>query len=137
MPVTRGDLTVAELVEALRAYSRGVYAAEASTELLIEHGSWLGRSDFLDHVEVQPAFVDALVSYASINWETLLAADPPCSSGEWRILRIAASLAGYRVAEPLGELVSSLDEANLAAVLRAVLHACRGGRGPAMTVHPF
>ena len=46
----------------------------------------------------------------------------PCSGGEGRVLRIAASIAGG-VPVDLGEAVTGLDENNAALAAAAVLHA--------------
>jgi hypothetical protein len=63
---------------------------------------------------------------AAVEWEAAVAALEagrlPCSGGEGRILRLAASIAGG-VAVDLGSALSGLDERNIAGVARAVLHA--------------
>jgi hypothetical protein len=63
---------------------------------------------------------------AAVDWEAVVAAleagGLPCSGGEGRILRLAASIAGG-VAVDLGSALSGLDEGNVAGVARAVLHA--------------
>ena len=63
---------------------------------------------------------------AAVDWEAAVAALEagrlPCSGGEGRILRLAASIAGG-VPVDLGSALSGLDERNIAGVARAVLHA--------------
>ena len=63
---------------------------------------------------------------AVVDWEAAVAALEagrlPCSGGEGRILRLAASIAGG-VAVDLGSVLPGLDERNIAGVARAVLHA--------------
>jgi len=63
---------------------------------------------------------------AAVDWEAVVAAleagGLPCSGGEGRILRLAASIAGG-VAVDLGSALSGLDEGNVAGVACAVLHA--------------
>lgn len=63
---------------------------------------------------------------ASVDWEAAVAALEagrlPCSGGEGRILRLAASIAAG-VAVDLGSVLAGLDERNIAGVARAVLHA--------------
>ncbi len=63
---------------------------------------------------------------AAVDWEAAVAAlqagGLPCSGGEGRILRLAASIAGA-VAVDLGPALWGLDERNIAGVARAVLHA--------------
>jgi hypothetical protein len=63
---------------------------------------------------------------AAVDWEAAVAALEagrlPCSGGEGRMLRLAASIAGA-VAVDLGSALPGLDERNIAEVARAVLHA--------------
>ncbi|MBG0819318.1 hypothetical protein HS048_00875 [Planomonospora sp. ID91781] len=114
------------LVEAPRTWARGSYAVEAAVELLVRHGTWLHRSDFLRMaVEYVPA-VYSRAPYTVISWDTLHSALfnglLPCSNSEAAILRIALSLAeGHPV--DLGPAVARLDRANLAYVLAAIRHA--------------
>ena len=78
---------------------------------------------------------------AIVDWEAALGAldagDLPCSGGEGRVLRIAASLAAG-VPVDLCDAVTGLDASNLARVARAVLHAGghRGGIGPVAGEQP-
>jgi hypothetical protein len=114
------------LHDALRAQAEGLHACEAATELLIGHGSWLHRADFVDefvHTDTEPR--DGIVMSA-INWpEAITALEAgrlPCSGGERRILAIAASLAeGLPV--DLRDALIGLDSANINLVAAAVLHA--------------
>ena len=63
---------------------------------------------------------------AAVDWEAAVAALDagrlPCSGGEGRILRLAASIAGG-VPVDLGEAVTGLDENNAVLAAAAVLHA--------------
>ncbi|MGH3191789.1 MAG: hypothetical protein ACRDPY_44620 [Streptosporangiaceae bacterium] len=107
-------------------WAKGLFSTEAAVELLIGHGSWLYREDFLEiAVESGPGIADGAVM-AAVDWEAAVAAlgagRLPCSGGEGRILRLAASIAGG-VAVDLGSALSGLDERNTAGVARAVLHA--------------
>jgi hypothetical protein len=107
-------------------WAKGLFSTEAAVELLIGNGSWLYREDFLEiAVEFGPGTADGGVM-AAVDWEAAVAALEagrlPCSGGEGRILRLAASIAGG-VAVDLGSALSGLDERNIAEVARAVLHA--------------
>jgi ADP-ribose pyrophosphatase YjhB (NUDIX family) len=112
------------LAQPLRAFARGLYPVEAGTELLIGHASWLRRRDFCD------GFVDRNVSLsddpamAAIDWAAAIAAldagELPCSSGESRMLRLAASLAAG-IPVDLREALSGLDARNANLVSKAVL----------------
>jgi hypothetical protein len=63
---------------------------------------------------------------AAIDWEGAVAALEagrlPCSGGEGRMLRLAASMADG-VAVDLGSALAGLDERNITLVAGAVLHA--------------
>ena len=69
---------------------------------------------------------------AAVDWEAAVAALDagrlPCSGGEGRILRLAASIAAG-VPVDLGSALSGLDQRNIAGVAGAVLHAA-GQRDP-------
>jgi len=115
-------------------WAKGLLCLEAAVELLIGSRSWLFREDFLEiAVEFgwvvfsgQPMAAAGFVAAAG----ALEAGALPCSGGEGRVLRIAASIAGG-VPVDMREAVTGLDEDNAglaaAAVLRAAGH--RGHRG--------
>jgi hypothetical protein len=112
-------------------WARGLLCAEAAVELLIGHRAWLWREDFRKvaiefgrHVftgEIS-ASADLVAAAGALDAGAL-----PCSGGEGRILRIAASIA-EGVPVDLREAVTGLDEGNIALVAGAVLHAA-GHRG--------
>jgi len=103
---------------------------EAAVELLIGHRSWLYREDFL---EIAVEFGQGITSdavMAAVDFEAaaraLGAGMLPCSGGEGRVLRIAASIA-EGVPVDLREAVTGLDENNAALAAAAVLHAAGHG----------
>lgn len=116
-------LNVDQLAECLRTSAAGYYPAEAATELLIAHASWLRRDDFVtgcvgyDH--------DGATPIAWTDWHTVPAflARAAYSSSGARILRLAAELEGIDCGHPLVELLASLDDTNSALVLDAIAHA--------------
>ena len=67
---------------------------------------------------------------AAVDWGAAVAALEagrlPCSGGEGRMLRLAASVAGG-VAVDLGSALTGLDERNITLVAGAVLHAAGHG----------
>ena len=130
-------ITAEELGDALRAQAKGVYAEEASVELLIGHGSWLRRADFRAFINVGHSLSDETVLMAGIDWARATTANLPASGSETRVLELAASLAGIPGQLPLSELLSGLDDGNTLAVLRAVLHAHRGADADPVIVAPF
>jgi hypothetical protein len=121
----------------MRVWAKGLLGLEAAVELLIGHGTWPARADFAE-VALTPGR-DGITGaeMASVDFEAALAARRagglPCSSGEDRVLALAASIAiGVPVA--LGDLVSGLDEDNAVRVAIAVLHAAGfGGRSVPVT----
>jgi hypothetical protein len=107
-------------------WAKGLFSTEAAVELLIRHGSWLYREDFLEiAVEFGQGIASGVVM-AAADFEAaaraLEAGALPCSGGEGRVLRIAASIAGG-VPVDLREAVTGLDENNAVLAAAAVLHA--------------
>lgn len=117
-------LSAEELAEAMRETARGYYLAEAATELLIAHRSWLCRPDFRHFIDYQVDEPAALghPPMAWVKWDDAVRAELPASSSEVSILRIAASIARGVPLSLHDELVG-LDAINITAVVRAVVHA--------------
>jgi len=116
-----------DLPAALRACARGFYPAEASTELLISHGSFLARSDFTGRfIEIGTSITDGTTTMADIDWAAAITAldtgNLPCSGGEQRMLRLAASLADG-IPVNLRDALTGIDDHNINLVITAVLHA--------------
>ena len=118
-----------DLVAALRVWAKGLLCLEAAVELLIGNRSWLLREDFLEIAvesgwEVSSRRPMAAVDFVAVA-SALEAGVLPCSGGEGRVLRIAASIA-EGVPVDMREAVTGLDEDNAvlaaAAVLRAAGH---------------
>jgi hypothetical protein len=132
-------LTPSDLAPMLRAWASGLYPSEAAVGLLIAHGHWLRRNDFLSRL------VDAIddgwgprgtvLPMAAVDWSGVaeLAAQAPASSSELSVLRLAASLAGAADAGSLLEATASLDDTNGRHVLDALAH--RFGWHERGTVH--
>jgi len=126
------------LAAALRAGAAGLYCAEAGAGLLTGQESWLCRSDFTgSFITLSPGLAgQAMMAVA--DWSAAVAALDggalPCSSGERRMLHLAASIAGGIPAD-LGETLTGLDRASIATAARAVLHA-GGHRGATVTLPP-
>jgi hypothetical protein len=121
----------------MRVWAKGLLGLEAAVGLLIGHGTWLARADFVaaavssgrDGITGEPM--------AAVDFQAALAARRagalPCSSSEEQILALAASIA-TGIPVPLGDLVSGLDEDNAIRVAIAVLHAAGfGGRSVLVT----
>ena len=85
-----------QLSAAMRVAAAGIHPDEAATGLIISHGTFLRREDFLCHVETAASITDS-TPMAWIDWDAVTAALDggrlPASGGEKRIVRIAASLA--------------------------------------------
>ncbi len=118
---------------ALRACAAGLYPAEAGIGLLIAHGTFLGRGDFTSpFIECGISISDGTTQMADIDWAAAITAlnagDLPCSGGERRILRLAASLAGG-IPVDLRDAIPGLDEASTSLLLAAIWHA--SGKRPA------
>ena len=107
-------------------WAKGLFSTEAAVELLIGHGLWLCREDFLEIAVEFGRGIASGVVMAAVDFEVaaraLEAGALPCSGGEGRVLRIAASMAGG-VPVDLREAVTGLDENNAVLAAAAVLHA--------------
>ena len=107
-------------------WAKGLFSTEAAVELLIGHGSWLYREDFLEIAVEFGQGVTGGAVMAAVDFEAaaraLEAGALPCSGGEGRVLRIAASIAAG-VPVDLREAVTGLDDNNAVLAAAAVLHA--------------
>ena len=118
----------ADLAPMLRAWSSGSYPSEAAVGLLISHGHWLRRRDFLtrlvDAVDDGWGPRGTVLPMATVDWEAVpdFAERVPASSSELTILRLAASLAGVNGRASVMELTSFLDVTNGRHVLDAIAH---------------
>ncbi len=78
------------------------------------------------------SLTDGVTKLAQIDWQAAIASrdtgDLPCSGGENRILRLAASIA-VGIPVDLNHALSSLDEASISLIIRAARHA--NGQRPA------
>ena len=112
---------------ALRACASGVFPTEAGVGLLIGHGTWLHRDDFAGaFVHTGVSITDGITKMAQIDWPAAIAAldagSLPCSGGERRMLRLAASIAdGIPVG--LRDTLTGIDDRNVQLVVAAILHA--------------
>lgn len=114
----------------LRAWACGIYPDEAGVELLIGHSVFLHRADFTARFTATPASSDGS-PLAVIDWAAAIAAlddGLPCSGGEQRMLRLAASLAGG-IPVNLRDALTGIDDHGIGLVIQAVLHAS-GHRPP-------
>jgi hypothetical protein len=112
-------MNASSLPAAIRAAAEGICTLEAAAGLVIAHGTWLGRDDFA-------RFIHHGTDTAAINWEAAISAldagGLPCSAGEKRMLRLAASLAGQATIS-LGEAVTGIDDRNCDLLIKSVWHA--------------
>jgi hypothetical protein len=112
-------MTALPLTVALRAGAEGLYTLEAAAELILAHGTWLGREDF-QH------FIHHGQGTAAIDWEAAISAlgagGLPSSGGEQRVLRLAASLA-CDIPVGLGDAITGIDGRNVGLLITAVRRA--------------
>ncbi len=131
--MTRDLASQHRLAESLRACARGIYPDEAAIELLICHDTFLRRGDFTRHITTgEHDHRGNGAGHAAIDWAAaataLDAGALPCSGGERRILRLAASLAAGLPAD-LRDIFTGLDDRNLTLAISAFMHAS-GQRPP-------
>ncbi len=106
----------------LRAWARGIYPDEAGAEMLIGHAVFLDRADFTSRFISIPGGGAGL---AVIDWQAAIAAlddSLPCSAGENRMLRLAASLAAG-IPVNLRDALTGIDDRGIQLVINAVRHA--------------
>jgi hypothetical protein len=106
----------ADLPGALIACAAGIHTLEAAAELNIGCGCWLRRGDFTGRfITAAPDGGDAGAMLASIDWEAAIAAldtgELPCSNGERRVLRLAASIAAGTPVS-LSDALTGIDDRN-------------------------
>ena len=120
----------------LRAGACGLRADEAAAELLVRHGHWMGRGEFVRRFAWVQACPDPARAVAGIDWREAIdgldGGGLACSASEAGLLRVAASLGGG-VPVSLRAVLGGLDHVNIALVAGAVLHA-NGTTGATVTV---
>jgi hypothetical protein len=113
----------------MRAWAKGLLCLEAAVGLLIGHGTWLCRADFLDaavEVITEPGRDIAFVDFTAAA-DALAAGGFPCSAGERAVLQVAAGIAAGCPVN-LEDVLTAMDAANAALVADAVLHAAGARR---------
>jgi len=120
-------MTADDLTAALRACAAGIYPLEAGVALLIANGTFLHRDNFTSRfITTGTSISDGTTPMADIDWDAAIAAlhagEIPCSGGERRVLELSSSLAGGTLID-LRDAVTGLDDANIALLVTAILHA--------------
>jgi hypothetical protein len=112
------------LADALLACASGIRHLEAGTSLLTDGGTWLRRDDFTSRF-ITTGTSDGIM-LATTDWEAAITAlhagELPASSGERRMLLLAASIAGG-VPISLSDTLIGIDRRNASLVVSAVAHA--------------
>jgi hypothetical protein len=125
-------MTPASLATALRTCATGLYPLEAGVGLLIANGTFLHRDDFTRRFILHGTSASENAQMAAVDWDAataaLAAGELPCSSGERRILELAASLAAG-IPVNLNDAVTGLDRNNIQRLVTAIRHAS-GQRQP-------
>lgn len=123
-PIDTGYWARRELVRALARGAAGTPCEQAGVELLIDAEAWLHRADFIGSFVTVDAGVASMLAF--IDWEAAITALEdgrlPCSGGERRILRIAASMS-CGIPVDLRDALTSLDATNLELTATAVRNA--------------
>jgi hypothetical protein len=117
-------MTPRRLADALLACASGIRHLEAGTSLLTGGGTWLRREDFTSRF-ITTGTSDGIM-LAATDWEAAITAlhagELPASSGERRMLLLAASIAGG-VPVSLSDTLIGIDRRNASLVVSAVAHA--------------
>jgi hypothetical protein len=121
------DLDGDQLARALEAAAATCsWETRAAVGLIVAQRSWLYRWEVRQAVEVDMDDEGRLCAW--VDWSEV-DMTAPASSGELRILEIARSLGGVPSGRPLSDLLTGLDDQNLARVIAAVEVAARGYYG--------
>jgi hypothetical protein len=122
-----------QLAEALTAWADGAHHTQAAVGLLAAHRHWL----------TVPGFVTACMGPCDtttgpvmwwVDWDAVAAWDGPESSSERKIRLLAAELAGTPTGASLGDLLTGLDNRNIALALNAITHTAER-HTPGVTSH--
>jgi hypothetical protein len=115
----------ADLAAAVRAGACGHYSLEAASELVISTG-WLHRDDFTHFIHTDTSLTNGVTELAHIDWQSVIAGRDtgllPCSGGENRVLRLAASIAAG-IPVDLNDALSGLDQTSISLIVCAIRHA--------------
>jgi hypothetical protein len=117
-----------ELAVMLRAWAGGLHPCEAAVSLLVAHGHWLRRRDFLtqlvDAVDDGWGPRGTVVPMAAVDWAAVpgFLEQTPASSSEQGVLNFAASLAGTPVPGSVQQFTAGLDNTNGRHILEALGH---------------
>ena len=122
--ITPNEDAVNHTAELLLAWARNIHAYEAAIGLLVDHGVWLCRGDFISLCVVP----DSAGTMAWIDWDKALSVTWTARPSDLRVLSIAAELAGTPSGKSLAVLIAGLGTADMARVLNALQHANRGGQ---------
>jgi len=116
-------MTADDLTAALRACAAGIYPLEAGVALLISNGTFITTGISIS---------DGVTLLASTGCEAAIGAlnagELPASSGERRMLLLAASIAGGTPVS-LCDTLTGIDRRNASLVVSAVAHAAAGRGG--------
>lgn len=117
-------MTTTTLAAALTNCASGLYPLEAGVAMLVAEGTFLCRDDFTSR------FIEHGTSggipMAVIDWDAAITAlnvgELPCSAGERRILKAAASIAAG-IPVDLRDTATGLDADNVQLLITAITHA--------------
>jgi ABC-type cobalamin/Fe3+-siderophores transport system ATPase subunit len=115
-------MTASPLANALLACAAGIYTHEAGVGLLVANRVFLDRDDFTSRFITR----DTATRMAVIDWAAAITAldagEIPCSGGEQRTLRLAASIAGGTPVN-LSDTLTGLDDRSIQQLITAIRQA--------------
>jgi hypothetical protein len=133
-------LPTPDLAARLRNWAAGLHSTEAAVELLIAHGSWLHRPDFVGAcINTFDAYdyLDGIVPVARIDFDKIPAflTENNYSGSEARIAQFAAQIAETDTGTPLAQLMfqhlllrpSDLTRSSTTRSLRSATRSWGGG----------
>mgnify|MGYP003499512002 FL=1 len=116
------DIEDDRVVIALEGWARGAYDCEAAVMMLTRGTMWRRLKG--DLLSVKAIGTDEEGGRGWMDRDALeeYALDNGLSGGERRVLWLIASLLGVVTAPPIGELLSGIDDRNVAVFLQAAAH---------------
>jgi hypothetical protein len=130
----RAGLGHQQLVDALlHAVREHDWNRQAAVRLLVEHGAWLNRRCFWDHVDIDSDFRGHAIAWVEFGELADTVDRWTASSSERAVLRLACHLAGDLPERPrdaeawsLAEILRPLDHTRSALALTAIEYAATG-----------
>jgi hypothetical protein len=117
--ITASAIDPEHLAARLRAFARGIPEYEAAVALLVEHGYWLTRCDFVETcIESFDDQCDPPLAW--LDWDAAAGTDLQAGTSAQAIRLLAAALVGVDTGHRVLDLLGELDAHALSLVRRVI-----------------